>query len=101
MLSGVKVSYRQTQAERVHIHIIASEQTNANEAIVQAVADATRAAIQAMAMTRAERTQNAGPRLGRPMMKHPHSTGKQKKCTMNSKPFRLEVNNIFKPYSTP
>ena len=41
-----------------------SEQTNTNEAILQAVAEATRVAIQAMAVARAERTQNAGHRLG-------------------------------------
>ena len=50
---------------------MASEQTNTNEAIVQAVAEERRAPIQAMAVAGAERTQNAGPRLGRPMMKQP------------------------------
>ena len=50
---------------------MASEQTNANEAIVQAVAEATRAAIQAMAVAGVERTQNVGPRLDGPMMKQP------------------------------
>ena len=74
MVSVVKVSHRQTQAEIMHIHIMASEQTNANEAIVQAVAEATRAAIQAMVVTGAERTQNVGPILGGPMMKQPTST---------------------------
>ena len=54
MVSGVKVSYRQTQTERVHIHIMANEQTNTNEAIVQVVAEATRAAVWAMAVARAE-----------------------------------------------
>ena len=42
---------------------MASEQTNANEAIAQAVAEATSAAIQTMDVAGAERTQNAGPRL--------------------------------------
>ena len=46
-----------------------TEQTNANEPIVQAVAEATRMAIQAMAVPGAERTQNAGPKLGRPIIK--------------------------------
>ena len=50
---------------------MASEQTSANEAKVQAVAEATRATIEAMAAARAERTQNAGPRLGRPVIKQP------------------------------
>ena len=43
---------------------MASEQTNTNETIAQAVAEATRAAIQAMAVAGAERAQNMGPRLG-------------------------------------
>ena len=50
---------------------MASKQTNANEAIDQAVAEATRAAIQAMAVGEAERAQNAGSRLGGPTMKQP------------------------------
>ena len=50
---------------------MASEQTNANEAIRQAVVEATRAAIQVIAAARTERTQNVGPRLGGPVMKQP------------------------------
>ena len=42
---------------------MASEQTNTNEAIVQAVAKATGAVIQVIAVARAERTPNVGPRL--------------------------------------
>ena len=61
MVSGVKVYYRQTSAERVHMHIMASEQTNTYEAIVQAVTEATRAAIHAIPVAGAERTQNVGP----------------------------------------
>ena len=50
---------------------MASEQTNANEAIAKAVAEteATGVAIQAMAAATAERPQNAGPKIGRPVMK--------------------------------
>ena len=43
---------------------------NAYEAIAQAVAEATRAAIKAMAV--AERAHNVGLRLGGPMMKQPN-----------------------------
>ena len=50
---------------------MASEQTNNNKAIVQAVAEAKRVAIQAMAVVRAEGIQNAGPRLGRLVRKQP------------------------------
>ena len=48
---------------------MATEQVNANEAITQAVAKATRVAIQVMAATGAKRTQNVGSKLGRPIMK--------------------------------
>ena len=61
MVSGVKGLYRQTYEEGVHIHIMAGEQTNTNEAILQAGAEATRAAIQSMAVTGAERTQKWDP----------------------------------------
>ena len=50
-----------------------SKQTNTNEVIEQTVAEATSAAIQAIAVVRAERTQNVGPRLGGSMMKQPTS----------------------------
>ena len=44
----------------------------ANEAIAKAVAEATRAAIQAMAAAMAERPQSmAGPKIGGPAMKQP------------------------------
>ena len=48
-----------------------SEKTNTNKAIEQAVAEATRAAIQAMAVARTERTQDIVPRLNGPMIKQP------------------------------
>ena len=44
---------------------MAIEQANTNEAIAQAVAEATRVKIQAMAVARAQSTQNVGPKLGR------------------------------------
>ena len=43
---------------------MASEQTNKHEVIAQAVAEATQAAMQAMAAAGNERAQNIGPRLG-------------------------------------
>ena len=51
---------------------MASEQAMANEVIGRAVAEVTRAAIQAMAAAMAERPQSmAGPKIGRPAMKQP------------------------------
>ena len=77
---------------------MANEPTNA---IAQAVADATRGAIQALAAARAERTQNAGPRLDGPMMKQPNFNWKAGDKYNEFKNFRLEVNNNFKSYNTP
>ena len=48
-----------------------NEQSNTNEVIAQAVAERARVTIQAMAAAGAEITQNAGPRLGGPIMKQP------------------------------
>ena len=46
--------------------MIASEQTNTHEVIAQAVAEATRAAIQVLIAAGTKRPQNTGPRLGGP-----------------------------------
>ena len=49
---------------------MASEQVIVSEAITKAVAEATRVAIQAVAVAAAERPQSmAGPKIGRPAMK--------------------------------
>ena len=48
---------------------MATVQTNAKETTAQAVAGATSVAIQFMAVARAEKTQNVGPKLGGPIMK--------------------------------
>ena len=51
---------------------MAIEQVIANEAIVKAMAEATKAAIQAMAAAVAERPQSmTGPKIGGPAMKQP------------------------------
>ena len=74
---------------------MASEQTNTNEAIVQAMAEETRPPIQAMAVAGAERTQNAGSRLGGPMIKQTTFNLEAEDKYNELKNFRLEVNNIF------
>ena len=48
---------------------MATEQANHNKVIAHIVPEATRVVIRAMAMARAERTQNVGPKPGRPIMK--------------------------------
>ena len=80
---------------------MASEQRNTEEAIAQAVDEARRAAIQAMVVAGAETIQNTGPRLGRPMMKQPTFNWEAEDKYNELKIFRLEVNYIFKLYSTP
>ena len=59
-----------------------------------------RAAIQAMAATGNERSQNIGPRLGKPAMKQPNFNWEAEDKYNELKLFRLEVNNIFKSYNT-
>ena len=80
---------------------MASEQTSTNEAIAQIMAVATRVAIQAIALTRPERTQNVGPRLGGPMMKEPTFNWEAEDKYNELKNFRLEVNHISKSYNMP
>ena len=65
------------------------------------MAEATRAALQVMAVAVTERTQNAGPRLGGPMMKQPTYHRETEDKNNKLKNFRLEVINIFKLYSMP
>ena len=51
---------------------MASEQATVNEVIAKTVAEATRVAIQAMAVAAIERYEStAGPKIGRPAMKQP------------------------------
>ena len=69
------------------------------------MAEAARVAGQAMVVARAEnstrheRTQNAGPRIGRPMMKQPTFNWKAKDKYNELKNFSLEVNYVFKSYN--
>ena len=74
---------------------------NTHEVIAQAVAEASRAAIQAIATVGNERAQNMGPRLGRPAMKQPNFNWEAEDKYNKLKNFRLEVNHIFKSYNTP
>ena len=79
-----------------------SEQVVVSEAIAKTVAEATRVAIQAMAMTTAEGPQSAaGSKKGRPSMKQPTFNWEVEDKYSELKTFRLEVNNILMTYSTP
>ena len=68
---------------------MANEQTNANEAIAKAWAEATREAMEAMAAARAERTQIAGTIIGRPTMKQPTFNSEAEDKYNKCKNFRL------------
>ena len=81
---------------------MASEQAIANEVIAKAVAEATRAAIQAMAAAMTERPQSAaGLKIGGPAMKQPTFNWEADDKYSKLKTFRLEVNNILTKYNTP
>ena len=73
-------------------------QTSSNVAIVQAVPKGARVAIQAMTTAKSERSQNIGPKLGRPIMKQLkfnwNSTDKYAKL----RNIRLGVNKMFQNY---
>ena len=73
-----------------------------NETIAEAVAKATRVAIQAMAAATAERPQSlAGPKIGGPGTKQPAFNWEMEGKYSELKTFRLEVNNISSTYNTP
>ena len=78
--------------------MLATKQTNSNAAIVQAVAKAARGAIQAMAMTEAERTQNAGPKLCRQIMQQLTFDLSSRDKYTELRNFKLKVKNLFKNY---
>ena len=71
---------------------------------MQAVAEATRAAIQATTVAGTERRQNGqnvGPRQSRPIKKQPTFNWEVEDKNNELKNLRLEINNIFKSYGTP
>ena len=80
-------------------------QTNIAEVIAQAVAETARAAVQGVAVAGAEnsakheRTQNAGPKIDRAVMKQHTFNWKAEDKYKELTNFRLEVNNIFKSYN--
>ena len=72
-----------------------------NKAIAKAVAEVTRAVIQAMAVATAEQPQSTtGPKLGGPAMKQPTFNWESEDKYSELKTFNLEVNNILSTYNT-
>ena len=81
---------------------MASELAIADEEIAKAVAEATRAAIQAMSAAMAESPQSvAGPKIGRPAMKRPTFNWEADDKYSELKKSRLEVKKIPAIYNTP
>ena len=78
---------------------MATEKENGHKAIVQAVAETTRAALQAMATDRAERTQYMGTKLDRPIMKQLTVDWNYTDKYAQLRKFKLEVKNMFQNYS--
>ena len=73
-----------------------------SEAIVRAVAEATRTVLQTMAEAQAERMHDgSGPKLGGPTMKQPLFDWDAQDKYSELKTFQLEVNNILSTYNTP
>ena len=66
-----QIHSRQSHYNTVKYRKMASEQIGQNEFIVQAVAEATRVAIQTMASTSMARQENAGIKMSRPILKQP------------------------------
>ena len=80
---------------------MASEQIM-SEAIVRAVAEATRIAIQTMAEAWVERMHDgSGPKIGGPTMKQLMFDWNAQDKYSGLKTFRLEVNNILSTHHTP
>ena len=78
---------------------MARKQANTCEYIAQAIAKAARTVIQTMSATGTERAENAGPRMGGPIMKQPtfNWSAKDKYVKLRSK---LEVKNILQNVNT-
>ena len=76
---------------------MASEQAIANEVISKTVAEANRAAIQAMA---ARPQSVAEPKIGRPALKQPTFNWEADDKYSELKTFRLEVNSILTMYKS-
>ena len=80
---------------------MASEQVM-SKAITRAVVEATRIAIQTIVEAQLERMHNkSGPKVGGSAMKQLMFDWNAQDKYSESKPFRLEVNNILSTYNTP
>ena len=77
-----------------------ADQVAMNEAIVKAMAEATRAVIQVMAETQAQRMPNtSGPKVGSPMLKQPSFNWEVTDKYTEWKAFILKVRNVLSTYN--
>ena len=77
-----------------------AEQVLMSEAIMNAVAEATRIAIQAMAEMQAQRSESQqGPKLGGPALKQPQFNWEAVDKYTEWKAFILEVRNVLSTYN--
>ena len=77
-----------------------TDQAAMNEAIVKAVAEATRVVIQAMAETQAQRMPNtSGPKVGGPVLKQPSFNWEATDKYTDWKAFLLKVRNVLSTYN--
>ena len=77
-----------------------AEQSIVNEAIMKAMSEATRAAIQALAKTSVQRMPNtAWPKIGGPMLREPNFNWESTDKYTEWKAFILEVRNVLTTYN--
>ena len=75
-----------------------ADQTVMNEAIMKAVAEATRAVIQTIVESH-QRQEVQGPKLGGPALKQPQFNWEVADKYTDWKPFILEVRNVLSTYN--
>ena len=77
-----------------------ADQSIMNEAIMKAVAEVTRVAIQAIAETQAQRMPNtSGPKVGGPMLRQPSFNWEVTDKYTEKKAFIFEVRNVLTTYN--
>ena len=77
-----------------------ADQAIVNEAIMKAMAEATRVAIQTLAKTQVQRMPNTvGPKIGSPMLRQPNFNCKATDKYTDWKAFILEVRNVLTTYN--
>ena len=76
-----------------------SKQIGQNEFIAQAVAEATRVAIQTMASTGMARQENVGIKMSSPILKHPTFNCRVENKYEELQKFELEVSNMLQNYN--